>query len=68
MLDQTVKLTGDSKTDAINWALQVYTYLEDKNSTVRRLGRAAMFSAVRGLASGAGAALLAWITWRIQSR
>ncbi|MGW9033139.1 hypothetical protein ACWGQ5_56460, partial [Streptomyces sp. NPDC055722] len=32
---------------------------KDKNSTVRRLGRAAMFSAVRGLASAAGAALLA---------
>lgn len=36
---------------------------QDKNSTVRRLGRAAMFSAVRGLASAAaGAASLAWIT------
>ncbi|MEH0407462.1 hypothetical protein AB0N37_34240 [Streptomyces griseoincarnatus] len=41
---------------------------QDKNSTVRRLGRAAMFSAVRGLASAAGAASLAWITWWIQSR
>ncbi|MEU8810670.1 hypothetical protein ACN6LC_004548 [Streptomyces violaceoruber] len=41
---------------------------KDKNSTVRRLGRAAMFSAVRGLASAAGAGCLAWITWWIQSR
>ncbi|WP_107473607.1 hypothetical protein [Streptomyces sp. NRRL S-813] len=27
-LDQAVKLTGDSKTDTINRALQVYAYLE----------------------------------------
>ncbi|MGW0964104.1 hypothetical protein ACWD4K_35055 [Streptomyces gelaticus] len=38
-----------------------------KNSTTRRLGRAAMFSLVRGMASAAGAAFLAWITWWIQS-
>ncbi|MFF4448279.1 hypothetical protein [Streptomyces sp. NPDC001502] len=41
---------------------------KDKNSTARRLGRAAMFSAVRGLASAVGAASLAWVTWWIQSR
>ncbi|MGO4456602.1 hypothetical protein AB4039_04630 [Streptomyces sp. M-16] len=38
------------------------------DSTMRRLGRAAMFSLVRGLASAAGAAFLAWITWLVQNR
>ncbi|MDT0464835.1 hypothetical protein [Streptomyces gibsoniae] len=27
-MDQAVKLTGDSKTDTINRALQIYTHLE----------------------------------------
>lgn len=39
-----------------------------KAGTARRLARAAMFSAVRGLASAGGAALLAWITWWLQNR
>lgn len=39
-----------------------------KERIVRRLGRAAMFSAVRGLASAGGAAILGWITWWIQNR
>lgn len=39
-----------------------------KTSTAQRLVRTAMFSAVRGLASAAGATLLAWITWWLQSR
>ncbi|WP_268252893.1 hypothetical protein [Streptomyces filipinensis] len=42
--------------------------MKKDNSTVRRLGRAAMFSAVRGLASAAGAAFLTWIIWWAESR
>ncbi|MEV0036119.1 hypothetical protein [Streptomyces sp. NPDC050804] len=41
---------------------------KSKRDTMRKLGRAAMFSAVRGLASAAGAAVLARITWWIRSR
>ncbi|MFF4038443.1 hypothetical protein [Streptomyces sp. NPDC001816] len=40
---------------------------QGNSSTARRLGRAAMFSAVRGLASTVGSAFLALITWSIQS-
>ncbi|MFE1960907.1 hypothetical protein [Streptomyces sp. NPDC059479] len=41
---------------------------KNKRDTVRKLGRAAMFSAVRGLASAAGATVLTGIIWWIQSR
>lgn len=39
-----------------------------KKNIVQRLGRAAVFSAVRGLASAGGAALLGLITCWIQNR
>ncbi|MFJ7961086.1 hypothetical protein ACIQ62_32825 [Streptomyces sp. NPDC096319] len=38
-----------------------------KDNTMRRLGRTAMFSLVRGTTSAAGGALLGWITWWLQS-
>ncbi|MFF3754096.1 hypothetical protein ACFYYH_27135 [Streptomyces sp. NPDC002018] len=41
---------------------------KNKRGTVRRLGRAAMFSAVRGLASAAGAAVLTGVVWWVRSR
>lgn len=39
-----------------------------RSTTVRRLCRAAMFNFVRGTASAAGAAFLAWATFWVQSR
>lgn len=42
--------------------------MKKNHNTTRRLYRAAMFGAVRGLSSAAGAALLTGLTWWIQSR
>jgi hypothetical protein len=39
---------------------------KSKSGIARRLGRAAMFGAVRGLSSAAGAGFLGWITWWVQ--
>ncbi|MFF3322649.1 hypothetical protein [Streptomyces sp. NPDC002889] len=40
----------------------------DTVRSVRRLGRTALFGLVRGIATAAGSAVIAWITWWLQSR
>jgi hypothetical protein len=42
--------------------------MNNPNTIIRRLGYAALFSAVRGLAAAAGSGLIAIIAWWVQTR
>ncbi|MEU8252382.1 hypothetical protein [Nonomuraea sp. NPDC048916] len=41
--------------------------MKDRSATLRRLSRAAMFAAIRGIAAATGSAIVAIIIWWLQN-